>query len=721
MNKFNYKKLPPFKWFVLENFPFIEADFDAITEWQLLCKLGNEMSKVVAATNTLGTQVETLTDYVSTYFDNLDVQDEVNNKLDEMAESGELTEIIAQYLHLAGILAYNTVSDMVGAENLANGSFAKTYGKLTYNDGLGAFYKIRTLINTDVIDGDNLVALTNYPTLVAEKMTDATINAIIINIGNLSNLETTNKTNLVDAINEVNENTKYISVKNFGVIGNGIIDDTQALQNALNSGIQNIIFEENSIVKITEPLIIPNTIKNIDLNNSKITYSYEQDSENPSFNESCLNSYENNNLRISNGTIEYTGTFDFGTYNGYISGVHTEKCNDLIIENLEVYGFNRAGITIDCYIVNNNDYAKNIIINKCYCHNNRVAGVYFGNTENLTISNCVLEENGKEGDATTGYGLAGNANNLPINTKVLHNITKNNYRKGIDFHSGFNGVIDGNICESDLLFGIYVESTKKLGYWNICNNIIKNMENNSETTGAESASYGIYVGSFDSNNDEAYFDIHNNSILNCNKSNNGNFYCFFISQNIKYSCFKIENNIIDCLNVSRIIQTNNNTMTNKIYDIFVNNNKFKVNSVNYAFIIALPYRTAQFSANEIEITEIYTYSALIQKASGNTVPNYSFIVTNNIANININDNNFVLHNILRVQNEFMKNNVVNAKHYPDWNGYNYDFAGDSLPNYNINWTVGSTMKYATPSTHLMKFCSTGGYGNASVWRDILSI
>ena len=28
---FDYKNLSPFKWFVLENFPFIEADFDAFT------------------------------------------------------------------------------------------------------------------------------------------------------------------------------------------------------------------------------------------------------------------------------------------------------------------------------------------------------------------------------------------------------------------------------------------------------------------------------------------------------------------------------------------------------------------------------------------------------------------------------------------------------------------------------------------------------------------
>ena len=43
---YDYKPLPPFKWFILENFPFIEADFDALTNWQLFCKLGKEMNKI---------------------------------------------------------------------------------------------------------------------------------------------------------------------------------------------------------------------------------------------------------------------------------------------------------------------------------------------------------------------------------------------------------------------------------------------------------------------------------------------------------------------------------------------------------------------------------------------------------------------------------------------------------------------------------------------------
>ena len=177
MNKFNYKYLTPFKWFVIENFPFIEADFDAITEWQLFEKLGNEINKIINSQNQVGTEMEILSNafielqnYVNNYFDNLDLQEEVDTKLNEMAESGELTDIIAQYLQLQGLLCYNTKNDMKNAENLANGSFAKTYGTTTYNDGDGYFYKIRELLNTDLIDDENIIALANYPTLIAEKI-----------------------------------------------------------------------------------------------------------------------------------------------------------------------------------------------------------------------------------------------------------------------------------------------------------------------------------------------------------------------------------------------------------------------------------------------------------------------------------------------------------------------------------------------------------------------
>lgn len=200
MNKFDYKNLTPFKWFVLENFPFLEADFDALTEWQLFCKLGKEINKIIDSQNLVGEQAETLTNafnnlknYVDNYFKNLDVQDEINNKLNEMAKSGELEELISHYLQLAGLLCFNTINDMKNATNLIDGSFVKTFGKTTYNDGLGEFYKIRTITNTDVIDNINIIALNNSTTLIAELIKNTKLENIenkinIINNNNLSEI-----------------------------------------------------------------------------------------------------------------------------------------------------------------------------------------------------------------------------------------------------------------------------------------------------------------------------------------------------------------------------------------------------------------------------------------------------------------------------------------------------------------------------------------------------
>ena len=199
MNKedinYKYKKLCPFKWFVLENFPFIEADFDALTNWELFCKLGNEINKVIKSTNSLGTQVEDLTDYVSNYFDNLDVQEEIDHKLDEMTKDGTLQEIITSYLNVKGVLGFNTLSELINATNIVDGSFCKTFGKDSLNDGNGNFYIIRTIKNTDVIDNINLIRINTSDTLVAELIKDNTIDNIINSI-NTINKTLNNKTNI---------------------------------------------------------------------------------------------------------------------------------------------------------------------------------------------------------------------------------------------------------------------------------------------------------------------------------------------------------------------------------------------------------------------------------------------------------------------------------------------------------------------------------------------
>ena len=101
----NFKQLylMPFKQ--LTNFPYIEKDFDAVTDYQLLSKVVDYLNEVIANNNEQNTLMVRLRDayialqnYINNYFDNLDVQGEINVKLDEMARNGTLTNLIKEYV-----------------------------------------------------------------------------------------------------------------------------------------------------------------------------------------------------------------------------------------------------------------------------------------------------------------------------------------------------------------------------------------------------------------------------------------------------------------------------------------------------------------------------------------------------------------------------------------------------------------------------------------------
>nr|DAI65245.1 MAG TPA: hydrolase [Caudoviricetes sp.] len=186
MNNIQYIK--PSGLFTNYIFKAIPLAFDeSMSYYETLCGILDYLKNTVTPTvNNNAELLKQLEDYVVHYFDNLDVQQEINNKLDEMAESGELQEIIIQYLNVNAILAFNTVADLQKATNLIDGSFVKTYGTDTYKDGLGNFYKIRTLTNTDIVDNINIIALTNFPTLIAEKILDKNFNDLKSSVNNIN-------------------------------------------------------------------------------------------------------------------------------------------------------------------------------------------------------------------------------------------------------------------------------------------------------------------------------------------------------------------------------------------------------------------------------------------------------------------------------------------------------------------------------------------------------
>lgn len=98
-NRGNYNDLKPFKFWCQKVLPLVYDD--SLSYYELLDKVVDYLNKTMEDVTTLNDDVtamygayEQLQSYVNNYFDNLDVQDEINSKLDQMAIDGSLSALI---------------------------------------------------------------------------------------------------------------------------------------------------------------------------------------------------------------------------------------------------------------------------------------------------------------------------------------------------------------------------------------------------------------------------------------------------------------------------------------------------------------------------------------------------------------------------------------------------------------------------------------------------
>lgn len=159
-------KIPKFRRCIIQNFPFIEEDFDALTDYQLLSKVVEYLNQVITATNNQTEIVEEYTqafidlqNYVDHYFDNLDVQQEINNKLDQMAQDGSFQPL----LDITFRNYYNEMKSYTDAA-LENKIDKDGTGEVTYNNlsqsikemftgGNTAVAGVNSVGKADIIDG----------------------------------------------------------------------------------------------------------------------------------------------------------------------------------------------------------------------------------------------------------------------------------------------------------------------------------------------------------------------------------------------------------------------------------------------------------------------------------------------------------------------------------------------------------------------------------------
>ena len=172
----NYKTLQPFRYWCQKVLPLVYDN--SLSYYELLCKVVDYLNKTMEDTETLHGDVtnlhkayEELQGYVNNYFSTLDVQKEINNKLDNMVENGTLSNLISPYVKVSPQYANNT-SDMSDKTvlyiNGADGYLYKWNGSAWVSTGLLyqsasvpiAFYGslVRDIMNVSI--KDNVVTVT---------------------------------------------------------------------------------------------------------------------------------------------------------------------------------------------------------------------------------------------------------------------------------------------------------------------------------------------------------------------------------------------------------------------------------------------------------------------------------------------------------------------------------------------------------------------------------
>lgn len=127
-----YTDLRPFRFWCQKVLPLVYDE--SLSYYEVLCKVVDYLNKTMEDVGVLHEDVEALhtayqelQEYVNDYFDALDVQEEINNKLDEMASDGTLDALLLPYFNaykteINGIIAtqnQNIINqdEQIGAQN----------------------------------------------------------------------------------------------------------------------------------------------------------------------------------------------------------------------------------------------------------------------------------------------------------------------------------------------------------------------------------------------------------------------------------------------------------------------------------------------------------------------------------------------------------------------------------------------------------------------------
>lgn len=284
---------------------------------------------------------------------------------------------------------YNSVEAMKADRKLKAGMTACTLGYYAINDGGGATYIIRATQESDVNDGGSLHELAN---------------------GNVAELMVENGT---------------VNVKQFGAKGDGVTDDTDAIQKAINFASTVII---NNICCVAQTI---NIYKNIYITGRGAIYHPSSDKTQLVFYVNAANinvvidglsfqSVRDNKVIVPAG---HEGSRPNDSFNSNIIGVLIQKCDTCVVKNCN---FNNIEYAIKTTAPSQSDVntymtADKIILYNCVIKNPSM-GVYISNTNVFVSDTVTIDMYQKIGTGEHCYYISYNTvDSYIVNQKLIAN------------------------------------------------------------------------------------------------------------------------------------------------------------------------------------------------------------------------------------------------------------------------------------------------------------
>ena len=159
--------MTPFRYFCQRVLPAVYDD--SLSYYELLCKIADYLNKTMSNVNELNTDVQQLDswakqlqEWVDAYFDDLNVQEEINNKLDQLVENGTLQEMVDSVFQVLTQEIQGISDDLTNISNNAvmkNGSEQVTWGNLSQDvkdklqSGSAPVLEPNSVNTSNIIDG----------------------------------------------------------------------------------------------------------------------------------------------------------------------------------------------------------------------------------------------------------------------------------------------------------------------------------------------------------------------------------------------------------------------------------------------------------------------------------------------------------------------------------------------------------------------------------------